>query len=78
VPGPPPLTRIPAQHLTLAATCAAVDAGQLLPNVSDGHTGSAPDLGAYERDRPLPHYGPRSADGTTPPDPPRNLRAGGS
>jgi len=27
--------------------------------INDDLTGRAPDLGAYERDRPLPHYGPR-------------------
>ncbi len=38
----------------------AVDAGILLPTINDDFTGKAPDLGAYELDRPLPHYGPRS------------------
>jgi hypothetical protein len=38
----------------------AVDAGVLLPTINDDFTGRAPDLGAYELDRPLPHYGPRS------------------
>jgi hypothetical protein len=38
---------------------AAVDAGVRLPNVNDDFTGRAPDLGAYETARPLPHYGPR-------------------
>lgn len=38
---------------------AAVDAGALLPTINDDFTGGAPDLGAYEIDRPLPHYGPR-------------------
>lgn len=38
---------------------AAVDAGVALPNVTDGFTGKAPDLGAYEAGAPLPHYGPR-------------------
>jgi hypothetical protein len=38
----------------------AVDAGAPLPNIAADVTGSAPDLGAYELDRPLPHYGPRS------------------
>jgi hypothetical protein len=38
---------------------AAVDAGVRLPNVNDGFTGKAPDLGAYELGQPLPHYGPR-------------------
>jgi hypothetical protein len=39
---------------------AAVDAGVLLPTINDDFTGRAPDLGAYEIDRPLPHYGPRT------------------
>lgn len=36
-----------------------VDAGCALPNVNDGFDGMAPDLGALERGRPAPHYGPR-------------------
>jgi hypothetical protein len=36
-----------------------VDAGTVLPNVSDGYTGQAPDLGAYEVGQELPTYGPR-------------------
>jgi hypothetical protein len=39
---------------------AAVDRGVVLPNVNDGFTGSAPDLGALESGKPRPHYGPRS------------------
>ena len=38
---------------------AAVDAGVSLPTINDGFSGRAPDLGAYELDRPAPHYGPR-------------------
>jgi hypothetical protein len=38
----------------------AVDAGTVLPTITDGYTGRAPDLGAFERDRPMPHFGPRS------------------
>jgi hypothetical protein len=38
---------------------APVDAGIRIPNINDNLTGSAPDLGAYEVGRPLPHYGPR-------------------
>jgi len=38
---------------------AAVDAGIALPSINDDFTGRAPDLGAYEVDRPVPHYGPR-------------------
>jgi hypothetical protein len=37
---------------------AAVDTGTMLPNVTDGFTGAAPDLGALELGQPLPHYGP--------------------
>lgn len=48
--------------LTLRAGSKAVDAGIAIPNVTDGYTGTAPDLGAYERGVPLPHYGPRPVD----------------
>ena len=37
----------------------AVDAGCVLPNVNDGYTGEAPDLGALEHGVPVPVYGPR-------------------
>jgi hypothetical protein len=39
---------------------AAVDRGVALPNVTDGFSGQAPDLGALEVGRPVPVYGPRS------------------
>jgi hypothetical protein len=38
---------------------AAVDAGTVIPNVTDGFTGAAPDLGALESGKPLIQYGPR-------------------
>ena len=38
---------------------AAVDKGIVIPQVTDGFTGAAPDLGALEIGQPLPHYGPR-------------------
>ena len=38
---------------------AAVDAGVRLTGVNDDFTGRAPDLGALETGRPVPHYGPR-------------------
>ena len=38
---------------------AAVDRGVVLPNVTDGFAGQAPDLGALEFGQALPHYGPR-------------------
>jgi hypothetical protein len=34
----------------------------LLPSINDDFTGKAPDLGAYELDRPLPAYGPRTTE----------------
>ena len=44
---------------------AAVDGGVVLPNITDDYTGRAPDLGAYELDRPIPHYGPRPSPGAS-------------
>ncbi|MFL6415113.1 MAG: hypothetical protein ACJ74Y_05520 [Bryobacteraceae bacterium] len=38
---------------------AAVDRGVILPNVTDGFAGAAPDLGALEAGQKRPHYGPR-------------------
>ena len=38
---------------------AAIDRGVVIPNVNDGFTGSAPDLGALEAGQPMPIYGPR-------------------
>ncbi len=38
---------------------AAVDKGIPLPNVNGGFTGAAPDLGALEVGRAIPHFGPR-------------------
>ncbi|HET9130276.1 MAG TPA: hypothetical protein VFO86_04970, partial [Terriglobia bacterium] len=38
----------------------AVDRGVVLPNVNEGFTGRAPDLGALETGKPVPHFGPRT------------------
>jgi hypothetical protein len=43
----------------LKAGSAAVDKGMIIPQVTDGFTGAAPDLGALEVGQPAPHYGPR-------------------
>ncbi|MGA8767922.1 MAG: hypothetical protein WB559_12965 [Candidatus Acidiferrales bacterium] len=52
----------------------AIDAGVLLPTINDDFTGSAPDLGAYERGRELPHYGPRQwPSGPSDPTAPRSV-----
>ncbi|HET9832985.1 MAG TPA: right-handed parallel beta-helix repeat-containing protein [Vicinamibacterales bacterium] len=60
-PGPDPRTLYrPADFdFTLRAGSAAVDAGVRLPGINDDFSGRAPDLGAYEVGRPIPHYGPR-------------------
>jgi hypothetical protein len=55
----PPIPERQPQDLRLRTGSAAVDAGIQIPNVNDGFTGAAPDLGAYEVGRPAPHYGPR-------------------
>jgi hypothetical protein len=39
---------------------AAIDKGASIPNVTNGYSGNAPDLGALELGQPMPHYGPRS------------------
>jgi hypothetical protein len=52
----------------------AIDAGVPLPTINDGFTGKAPDLGAYEFDRPVPHYGPREwPSGPQDPKAPRSV-----
>jgi len=50
---------ITANDLRLKAGSAAIDAGLFLPNIDQGYTGAAPDLGAYEYGQAYPHYGPR-------------------
>lgn len=50
---------LPPLKLVLVQNSKAVDAGLVLPNITDGFTGQAPDLGAYELGSTPPHYGPR-------------------
>ena len=48
----------------------------MLPNINDGFTGNAPDLGALEVGQPLPHYGPRDENLVVRrPMPPEDLEA---
>ncbi|GEM89918.1 right-handed parallel beta-helix repeat-containing protein [Oceanithermus desulfurans] len=54
-----PPDRAELEYPQLLPGCPAVDAGAVLPNLSGGYAGAAPDLGPYERGLPLPHYGPR-------------------
>ncbi len=51
--------KVAVQYMTLKPGCNAIDAGVAMPNINDGYTGKAPDLGAYEFGKPLPHFGPR-------------------
>ncbi len=55
-----PLVRIDSVDLRPAAGSPLVDAGCWIPAVNDDFTGDAPDIGACERGRPLPRYGPRT------------------
>jgi hypothetical protein len=52
--------------VTLHASSNATDAGLVIPNVTDGFIGSAPDLGACERGAPIPTYGARADDAIAP------------
>ncbi len=47
------------QDLRISKGSVAEDAALLMPNINDDFTGKAPDIGAYELGKPLPHYGPR-------------------
>ena len=48
-----------SRDFRLKTGSAAIDKGVALQTINDDFTGRAPDLGALEFDRPLPHYGPR-------------------
>src|SRR5579863_1438844 len=75
------VVNVEAQVATLGASAApppfpgsAIDTGVLLPTINDDFTGKAPDLGAYELDRPIPHYGPREwPSGPSDPNAPRSV-----
>jgi len=60
-PGPDPRTLYKPSDFDfqLRPGSVAVDAGVRLPGVNDDAAGRAPDLGAYEVGRAIPHYGPR-------------------
>jgi hypothetical protein len=59
---------------TLVRGSAAIDKGTVLPSITDGFTGRAPDLGAYEYGQAPPHYGPISwPAGSVPSDAPRSV-----
>jgi hypothetical protein len=58
-PDPRTLYRPADFDFQLRQGSAAIDAGVRLPGINDDFTGRAPDLGALEIGRPVPHYGPR-------------------
>ncbi|MHB9031268.1 MAG: right-handed parallel beta-helix repeat-containing protein, partial [Candidatus Latescibacterota bacterium] len=54
------LYRAPEFDFRLVPGSKAVDAGCVLPNINDGYSGAAPDLGALEIGAPEAAYGPRA------------------
>ena|SRR2546425_599371 len=46
-------------NFALKANSKAVDAGAVIPTINEDFSGRAPDLGALESGKPVPHYGPR-------------------
>ena len=46
-------------NLRLKKNANVVDAGIVLPQITEDFTGKAPDLGCYELGQEPPHYGPR-------------------
>ena len=61
LPDPPFPARTPPD-LRLSKGSSAVDAAQVIPNINDDYTGTAPDIGAYERGCETPIYGPRNIE----------------
>jgi hypothetical protein len=55
----PPVPERNVPDLRLKPGSKAVDAGTPIPNINDDYEGKAPDIGAYELDQLMPHYGPR-------------------
>ncbi len=48
------------RYYLVKSSCNAKDAGIELPGINEDFIGTAPDLGAYEIGKPLPHYGVRT------------------
>ena len=53
----------PHPDLSIKANSAAIDAGVIVPNITESFHGKAPDLGALEFGLPIPHYGVRPVSG---------------
>jgi hypothetical protein len=56
--GFPPAYDPGSQDLRLLPQSAAIDAGMILPNITDAYVGASSDLGAYELGVEIPVYGP--------------------
>ena len=54
-----PMTVFSHPDLRIKPGSLAENAGAVIPNINDGYSGAAPDLGAYEAGASLPVYGPR-------------------
>ena len=60
-------------NVALGQASVARDTGVVLPNINDGFSGTAPDLGAIEYGDAMPDYGVRQQLDTMRPAPPTNL-----
>ena len=56
-----------SRDLQLVAGAPEVDAGTVVPGMSDGFVGTRPDMGAYEQGQTTPSYGPRAGIAVLPP-----------
>ena len=78
LPGRPLPKKVePPRHALPDAGCPVIDRGALLPNINDHFFGQLPDIGAYERGKPLLEYGHNAKDDNNDsisPAPPGNLR----
>lgn len=70
---PPKLYNPEDYDFTLKPDSAAIDRGVELPTITDGFNGRAPDLGALEYGKPLPHYGPAQWPAGVPTTGPRSV-----
>jgi len=61
-----PFAELSARDFRPAAGSSLIDAGRVIPGITDGYAGSAPDVGAYEASQPLWVPGAPRAGGGTP------------
>jgi hypothetical protein len=75
----PPVPERDIVDLRPQPNSAVIDKGEIIPNINDTYTGTAPDCGAYEAGQVIPHYGPRpqGIDEASPVKYPRQLNRNG-